>query len=30
MGKHAKDDAAARQLWDMSEQVLATVGFPLV
>jgi retinol dehydrogenase-14 len=29
MGKHAKDDAAALQLWDTSEQILATAGFPV-
>jgi NAD(P)-dependent dehydrogenase (short-subunit alcohol dehydrogenase family) len=29
MGKHAKDDAAARRLWDDSEQILVTAGFPL-
>jgi NAD(P)-dependent dehydrogenase (short-subunit alcohol dehydrogenase family) len=29
MGKHAKDDAAALRLWDESEQILATAGFPL-
>jgi retinol dehydrogenase-14 len=29
MGKHAKDDAAAVQLWDTSEQILAAAGFPL-
>jgi retinol dehydrogenase 12 len=29
MGRRAKDDAAARQLWDESERILATVGFPL-
>jgi NAD(P)-dependent dehydrogenase (short-subunit alcohol dehydrogenase family) len=29
MGKHAKDDAAAQRLWDDSEQILATAGFPL-
>jgi NAD(P)-dependent dehydrogenase (short-subunit alcohol dehydrogenase family) len=29
MGKHAKDDVAARRLWDESEQLLATAGFPL-
>ena len=29
MGKHARDDAAALRLWDESEQILATAGFPL-
>jgi NAD(P)-dependent dehydrogenase (short-subunit alcohol dehydrogenase family) len=29
MGKHAKDDAAAQRLWDDSEQILASAGFPL-
>ncbi len=29
MGKHARDDAAALRLWDESEQILATVGFPV-
>jgi NAD(P)-dependent dehydrogenase (short-subunit alcohol dehydrogenase family) len=29
MGRHAKDDAAARRLWDDSEQILAAAGFPL-
>jgi NAD(P)-dependent dehydrogenase (short-subunit alcohol dehydrogenase family) len=29
MGKHARDDAAAVQLWETSEQILATAGFPL-
>jgi hypothetical protein len=29
MGKHAKDDAAALRLWDVSEQILAGAGFPL-
>jgi retinol dehydrogenase-14 len=29
MGKHARDDAAAQRLWDESEQILATAGFPL-
>ena len=28
MGKHAKDDDAARQLWETSERILATAGFP--
>ena len=29
MGKQARDDAAARRLWDESERILADVGFPL-
>ena len=29
MGKQAKDDAAARRLWDQSEQILTGAGFPL-
>lgn len=29
MSRSARDDAAARRLWDESEQLLATAGFPL-
>ncbi len=29
MGKRARDDAAALRLWDDSEQILATAGFPV-
>jgi hypothetical protein len=27
MGKHARDEAAARRLWDESERLLASVGY---
>ena len=29
MSRHARDDAAAERLWDESEQLVASVGFPL-
>jgi NAD(P)-dependent dehydrogenase (short-subunit alcohol dehydrogenase family) len=29
MGRHARNDEAAAQLWDASEQILATAGFAL-
>jgi NAD(P)-dependent dehydrogenase (short-subunit alcohol dehydrogenase family) len=29
MSRHARDDAAAQRLWDESEQLLASAGFPL-
>jgi NAD(P)-dependent dehydrogenase (short-subunit alcohol dehydrogenase family) len=30
MSRHAKDDAAAQRLWDESERLVASVGFPPV
>jgi NAD(P)-dependent dehydrogenase (short-subunit alcohol dehydrogenase family) len=29
MGKHARDDAAAARLWDESERLLASAGYPV-
>jgi hypothetical protein len=29
MSRHARDDAAAERLWDESERLLASAGFPL-
>jgi hypothetical protein len=29
MSRHAKDDAAAQRLWDESERLLGSTGFPL-